>query len=218
METHFNQQEVMQIFPTLVWRGELNSTRYTGLNAGLLAALQSIGAPPEGSLRPGENWQSNHDLQNLPAFRPLVDCVLAASKIVLDYLRLRQSLIITGCWANVNPPGTGHRLHSHRNNYLSGAYYLQVQEGADTINFYDPKTQAGVIRPNPTEPTAENTEVASLRVAPGSLLIFPAWLQHSVDANRSTRTRISFSFNLMFAGFAEHMAQPAWESGRGRLE
>jgi uncharacterized protein (TIGR02466 family) len=214
MEKIFDAPEVMQIFPTFVWKGDVPAGAREPLNAELLAALAGMGAPLSG-LRPGENWQSGHDLHVLPPFRQLTDWLLAASNAALAYLRLREPLVITGLWANLNPPGTGHRLHSHRNNYLSGAYYLQVQEGADTINFFDPKPQAGVIRPHPSEPTAENTEVASVRVTTGSLLLFPAWLQHAVDPNRSGKLRISLSFNLMFAGFAERMAQPAWQPGKG---
>jgi len=116
----------------------------------------------------------------------------------------------------VNAPGTGHRLHSHRNNFLSGAYYVQVQDGADTINFFDPKPQAGVMRPSATEPSEFNTEVAMVRVSAGSLILFPAWLQHAVDTNRSNQPRLSMSFNLMFPAFTEEMARPGWAPGVGR--
>ena len=204
----------MQLFPTFVWKGDLARQESEPLNRDLVAALAAMGAPLEG-LRPGENWQSDHGLHQRAAFRPLLEWVEAAATNALSYLRIPKPLMITGCWANVNAPGTGHRLHSHRNNYLSGAYYVQVQEGADSINFFDPKPQAGVIRPAATEPTAENTEVAMVRVKTGSLLLFPAWLQHAVDVNRSNRTRISMSFNLMFPGFAEEMARPGWTSGVG---
>jgi uncharacterized protein (TIGR02466 family) len=141
--------------------------------------------------------------------------ISSAAASALEHLRIANPLAITSCWANVNGPGTGHRLHSHRNNYLSGAYYVQVQEGADTINFYDPKPQAGVIRPNTEQTTAENAEVAMIRVTTGSLLLFPAWLQHAVDPNRSAQLRVSMSFNLMFPAFAESMARPGWKSGLG---
>ena len=140
---------------------------------------------------------------------------MAASAQLLNALTISQPLIITGCWANVNAPGTGHRLHSHRNNYLSGAYYVQVQEGADSINFYDPKPQAGVMRPATSRPNEYNTEVAAVQVTTGSLILFPAWLQHAVDVNRSKNVRISMSFNLMFAHFAEAMARPGWTPGVG---
>ena len=211
---NFETPELMQLFPTFVWKGDLARQEFEPLNRDIVAALAGLGAPLEG-LRPGENWQSDHGLHERAAFRPLLEWVEAAAASALSYLRIPQPLMVTGCWANVNAPGTGHRLHSHRNNYLSGAYYVQVQEGADSINFFDPKPQAGVIRPAATEPTAENTEVAMVRVKTGSLLLFPAWLQHAVDVNRSNRARISLSFNLMFPGFAEEMARPGWTPGVG---
>ncbi len=210
----FETPELMQLFPTFVWKGDLKPQEFEPLNRDIVTALAGLGAPLEG-LRPGENWQSDHGLHERAAFRPLLEWVEAAAAGALSYLRIPKPLMITGCWANVNAPGTGHRLHSHRNNYLSGAYYVQVQEGADSINFFDPKPQAGVIRPAATEPTAENTEVAMVRVKTGSLLLFPAWLQHAVDVNRSNRARISLSFNLMFPGFAEEMARPGWMPGVG---
>jgi uncharacterized protein (TIGR02466 family) len=150
-----------------------------------------------------------------PRLTPLIEVVAAAAKNLLAYLKIDATLTMTGCWANINAPGTGHRLHSHRNNFLSGVYYVQVQDQADTINFFDPRPQAGVIRPTVTQPTAENTEVTSLRVSSGSLLLFPAWLPHAVDINRSQRPRISVSFNLMFRDFAETMARPNWTPGVG---
>jgi uncharacterized protein (TIGR02466 family) len=210
----FDTPELMQLFPTFVWKGDLARQEFEPLNRDIVAALAGLGAPLEG-LRPGENWQSDHGLHERLAFRPLLEWVEAAAANALSYLRIPRPLMVTGCWANVNAPGTGHRLHSHRNNYLSGAYYVQVQEGADSINFFDPKPQSGVIRPTATEPTAENTEVAMVRVKTGSLLLFPAWLQHAVDVNRSNRARISLSFNLMFPGFAEEMARPGWTPGVG---
>jgi Putative 2OG-Fe(II) oxygenase len=44
--------------------------------------------------------------------------------------------------------------------------------------------------------------------------MFPAWLQHSVDLNRSDHARISIGFNIMFSAYAEAMAQPLWTPGR----
>jgi hypothetical protein len=45
-------------------------------------------------------------------------------------------------------------------------------------------------------------------------LIFPAWLQHAVDPNRSDCLRVSIGFNLMFPSYAEAMARPMWMPGR----
>ena len=82
-------------------------------------------------------------------------------------------------------------MHSHPNNFLSGVYYLRTPAGADTINFHDPRPQTGVIRPPVQALTAENTDQVVVRVEDGTLLLFPAYLAHSVDANASTEERVT---------------------------
>ncbi|MGH8858262.1 MAG: putative 2OG-Fe(II) oxygenase [Polaromonas sp.] len=71
---------------------------------------------------------------------------------------------ITGCWATVLAPVASHKLHSRLNNFLSGVYYVRTGEGADTVNFHDPRKQASVIRPPVTELTAQNTDQVVVRV------------------------------------------------------
>jgi Putative 2OG-Fe(II) oxygenase len=97
---------------------------------------------------------------------------------------------------------------------LSGVYYARVQPGADTINFLDPRPQTGIIRPPVTTLTAENTEQVVVKITCGTLLMFPAWLQHAVDPNRSDRLRVSIGFNIMFPAYAEVMTRPLWTPGR----
>ena len=50
---------------------------------------------------------------------------------------------------------------------------------------------------------------------PGRMVIFPSWLRHHVPANQGTTERISISFNLMFANFAETLAAPRWQPSAG---
>jgi ectoine hydroxylase-related dioxygenase (phytanoyl-CoA dioxygenase family) len=49
-----------------------------------------------------------------------------------------------------------------------------------------------------------------VRVKNGTLLVFPSYLQHSVDANTSEKERISISFNIMFSAFTENLSKPLW--------
>ncbi len=67
-----------------------------------------------------------------------------------------------------------------------------------------------MIRRPVTELTAENTDQVVVRVANGSLLMFPSWLPHSVDASASNQTRISLSFSIMFSAYTETMSKPLW--------
>jgi uncharacterized protein (TIGR02466 family) len=209
----FETPDLLQIFPSFVWRACLKLDVYAPINKSILSSLEEIGAPLT-NLKPGESWQSDHNLHEQEQFRSATDWIKAAADNVLDYLKVTHTgAKLTGCWANVNAPGASHRLHSHRNNYLSGVYYVQVPEGANTINFFDPRTQAGVIRPPVSVFTPENTEQVVLKVREGMVMIFPAWLQHSVDANLGNQARISLSFNVMLTDFTESIARPHWKPG-----
>ena len=138
-------------------------------------------------------------------------CVERGVTSILRFLRIGHDVFeITGCWATVLAQGAAHKVHSHPNNFLSGVYYVRVDAGADQINFHDPRRQAAVMRLPAVELTAENTDQVVVRVRSGTLLIFPSWLEHSVDANPSPAERITVSFNVMLSSFTEQLSQPLW--------
>jgi uncharacterized protein (TIGR02466 family) len=202
--------EIVRLFPTFVWRCVLGPAEHEPINTAILAVVDGLrrDLPP---LAPAQAWQSGHALHQVVSVAGLVSRIRWAAERVLEFLRVGSTeLRITGCWANVNATGAVHRMHTHPNNFLSGVYYVQAFAGADTINFHDPRSQTGIIRPPVTELTAYNTDQVVLTVKPGTLILFPAWLPHSVDANRSDRDRVSVSFNLMFSSYAETVSGPLW--------
>ena len=203
--------EVLPLFPTLVWKTRLALEVSGPLNRFLKTYLHDL--VPQ--LARGETWQSNHDLHRLAGLEPLVGCIEAAAESVLDGLNIGpREIEITACWATVNAPGRGHAVHAHPNCFLSGVYYVEARAGADTINFHDPRSQTGIIRPPVTQLVAANADQAVVAVSDGTLLMFPSWLQHSVDPNASEGNRISVSFNLMFSAYTERLCKPLWEGGR----
>ena len=202
--------DVIAMFPTLVWKLQLEVQWHGAIDARILGALAELrrGLPP---LAAGEGWQSEQTLHRREEFGELVSCIDRAARSVLQFLRVGYGdFEITGCWANVLAKGAAHRTHSHPNNFLSGAYYVRTFPGADTINFHDPRSQAGIIRPPVTQLTAENTDQVVVNITNGTLLLFPAYLQHSVDANAGDEERVSVSFNIMFSGFTENLSRPLW--------
>ena len=202
--------EVIPMFPTLVWKLQLKADLRAAMETRILAALEGIRRDLP-RLAPGQGWQSEQTLHQREEFRDLVACVDHAAKGILRFLRIRHyALEMTACWANVLAKGAAHRAHSHPNNFLSGVYYVRTGPGTDTINFHDPRNQAGVIRPPVVELTAENTDQVVVRVTNGTLVVFPSYLQHSVDANTSDGERISISVNLMFSSFTENLSKPLW--------
>ena len=202
--------DVSPMFPTLVWKLQIEAGVRDALEANVAAALAGMrrDLPP---LERGRGWQSAQDLHRRDDLRELVSCVERGATSVLRFLRVGDDAIeITACWATVLAPGAAHKPHSHPNNFLSGVYYVRTSDGADTINFHDPRRQTSVIRPPVVELTAENTDQVVVRVRNGTLLLFPSYLEHSVDANASEDERISLSFNLMFSSFTERLSKPLW--------
>jgi uncharacterized protein (TIGR02466 family) len=206
----FEVTDVLRMFPTFVWKAELKPEFHRKINKSIIQKLEQIRLT-EQELDPGQAWQSDRNLHKLNEICGLLSCLNDGVVSVLDFLKIGQvDFEITGVWANMNPPDAAHRMHSHPNNFLSGVYYVRTHKGADTINFHDPRSQTEIIKPPVTELTAENTDQVVVEVKNGTVLLFPSWLAHSVDANRSDETRISVSFNVMFSAYAEKMSKPLW--------
>jgi uncharacterized protein (TIGR02466 family) len=204
--------DVIPMFPTFVWKIQLEAQLQKQIDTKVSAALKRLRAASP-SLTPGHGWQSIQTLHTRAEFRELVFCVRQAVTATLQFLRIGYNAFeITACWATVLAPGAEHKAHYHPNNYLSGVYYLRTHRGADTINFHDPRNQTGVIRPPVRELTNENTDQVVVRVKEGTLLVFPAYLRHSVDANAGEQERISISFNIMFSAFTENLTKPLWSA------
>ena len=202
--------DVIPMFPTLVWKVQLDPQLHKKIDAQVLAALERSRRPLP-PLAPGQGWQSIQTLHTLEEFRDLVSCVHRVVAGILRFLKVGYDAFeISACWATVLATGATHRVHHHPNNYLSAVYYLRTQPGADTINFHDPRSQARVIQPPVVNLTADNTDQVVVRVRNGTLLAFPAYLQHSVDANASAQERISISFNIMFSDFTANLSKPLW--------
>lgn len=202
--------DVIPMFPTLVWKIQLKAEFHDAIDAKILATLEAARRDlPE--LGPGQGWQSDQTLHERDEFRELISCVNTVGTSILRFLRIGYDAFeVTGCWATVLAKGATHKAHSHPNNFLSGVYYVRTHPGADAINFHEPRNQASVIRPPVVELTAENADQIVVKVTNGTLLVFPSYLEHSVDANMSKEERISISFNIMFSSFTEKLSKPLW--------
>jgi uncharacterized protein (TIGR02466 family) len=122
-------------------------------------------------------------------------------------------MMITGCWANVNPPGSYHPTHAHPNNFLSGVYYVDAPGSGTDLVFQDPRPIS--IMPWSGKPTRMTANASTAQPQPGRMVIFPSWLRHHVPTNEGTTERISISFNLMFTNYAETLAMPRWKASAG---
>ncbi len=207
------KQEVRELFPTPLWVLNIAASDAAALNVRLKAEIERIIAPRP-NVPSGSNWQTPHDLHTRPEFAEFAQLVEIAARSVAQFLQLEQyPMMITGCWANVNPPGSHHPTHTHPNNYLSGVYYVDVPQRAPDLIFQDPRPIS--IMPWGGKLNHITANAAAEQAVPGRMVIFPSWLRHHVPSNEGTHERISISFNLMFTNFAETAAAPRWKARAG---
>lgn len=210
MDTWIESSDVLPMFPTFVWKTQVARAFHEPLNTTILQVLQARRSDLR-PMAPGETWQSDQALHESEQLHELRRWINAAATSVLKFLQIGCDAVeITACWANIYARGASHRIHNHPNNFLSGVYYVKTGSGADTINFHDPRNQTGVIRPPVTRLTAENADQVVVTVHNGALLLFPSYLQHSVDPNQSDAERVSVSFNVMFSEFTQRLSKPLW--------
>lgn len=107
-------------------------------------------------------------------------------------------LRITQCWANYTNLGEFHHKHEHPNSIVSGVFYVQSDSTQDRIYFYRNKYQTIKLVTENFNPF--NSDSWWFEAVPNSLILFPSSLSHSVEAVKTTETRISISMNTFPVG------------------
>ena len=107
-----------------------------------------------------------------------------------------QFIKITNMWSIINEEGALNQKHHHSNSDISAAYYVEAHDKCGDIVFYDPRPARVYKHPIAIEPNNLNATVNSIKPEPGLLVLFPSYLEHSVNPNMSNKNRIVISFNL----------------------
>ena len=110
-----------------------------------------------------------------------------------------QQVKINNMWAIINTGGSANLRHQHGNSTISGAYYVRAPENSGDIVFYDPRPAPVYSYPNIDKPNILNAQVNGVNPKEGALVLFPSYLDHSVNENLSNDERIVISFNIRIA-------------------
>ena len=148
-----------------------------------------------------DNWQTKSaNLHKQKEFNFFADLIILTSKRIIEQLDYKvEDITITDMWANVLKDTEHHPMHTHSNNFLSGTYYLQSDQKASIV-FHDPRPAADVIVPRKKETTLNNSSLLSYASKQNRAVIFPSWLPHWVQQNKSKTKRISIAWNIQVKG------------------
>ena len=150
-----------------------------------------------------KGWHSTTDMALKPEYHPLVNELVIMCKEVFNEEWLDREPVLGNMWANINPKDGLNQPHIHPNSLFSGVYYIKSNPQAGRLKIYDPRAGSQIVMPNRKKgkPPKHLWRDANIDPIPGRIIIFPAWLWHSVEPNQSNDLRISVSFNFIQHGF-----------------
>jgi len=150
-----------------------------------------------------KSWHSTTDMASKPEYQNLVNELMTMCKDVFKEEWLELKPVLGNMWANINPKEGMNQSHIHPNSLFSGVYYVKSNPQAGRLVLYDPRPGAQIVMPVRKEgqPPKHLWKDVNIDPIPGRIIIFPAWLWHSVEPNQSNDLRISVSFNFVQHGF-----------------
>lgn len=111
----------------------------------------------------------------------------------------KVELYITQSWCNYTKENQHHHKHRHPNSFISGVYYIDVNEEKDKITFFnDIYKQLNI---EASEYNLYNSISWFFELKNNSLVLFPSNLEHMVESVTSKTERVSLSFNTFLKGY-----------------
>jgi uncharacterized protein (TIGR02466 family) len=193
------QIQPQALFPTYVWSTLFDDRE--AFNAKLVKACYALrDQDPNGVANTNvRGWQSPNTLQGLEAFADINLRIVQVCQRIAESQKFMPNLVFQHqAWVNVNPPGASNKIHYHANCHFSGIYYISLKAPeCGSIFFRDPRVASRMLTYPATEPTEFTTEEIRLPPEAGRMYVFPGWLEHGVEENRSGEDRVSIAFNVL---------------------
>jgi uncharacterized protein (TIGR02466 family) len=184
------------IFPTITWEIHLPQLE-PHLEEWKAALDHKMANQEEGIGRSTRNgWSGPKTLFDEPLFKPLLLAAQTHYGQCLGAMGVPKGFRFgMEAWGNIHEYGGYNKLHIHREAVLSGVFYLSRPEGSGAIVLHDPRP--GTLFSRPFGFGANKWSELRLAPAAGTMLMFPNWLEHSVEPNLSQERRYSIAINAI---------------------
>ena len=186
-------------FPTPVWTIQLEN--YNTINEEMYKFIKEFQSNDQVGIHKSNikgwhskdfNLQENEPRKFINFISPSIEKVM----IDMNWEKEKQKVNINNMWAIVNIGGSTNLRHQHGNSTISGAYYVRAPKKSGDIVFYDPRPAPVYSYPIAQNPNFLNAQINSVSPKEGALVLFPSYLDHSVNENLSNNERIVISFNI----------------------
>ena len=186
-------------FPTPVWTLQLDD--YQSINEQMYKFIKITQSKDQQGISKSNikgwhskdfNMQENEPKNFIKFILPAIEQVITD----MNWEKQKQSINISNMWAIINTGGSANFRHQHSNSTISGAYYVRAPKNSGDIVFYDPRPAPVYTYPKAVNPNLLNAQVNGISPKEGALVLFPSYLDHSVNENLSNEERIVISFNI----------------------
>lgn len=186
-------------FPTPVWVTKID--KYKETNEEIYKYIKKLREVDEkGIIKSNiKGWHSNDfELKDIEVknFINLISPQINQALVDMNWDINNQHIKISSMWAIINIGGAANARHHHGNSAISAAYYVRAPKNSGDLVFYDPRPAPVYSHPHSKEPNHLNAMVNSVSPVEGALVLFPSYLDHSVNENLSNEERIVISFNV----------------------
>ena len=186
-------------FPTPVWTLQLD--KYQSINEQMYKFIKITQSKDQQGISKSNikgwhskdfNMQENEPKNFIKFILPAIEQVISD----MNWEKQKQSVNINNMWAIINTGGAANLRHQHGNSTISGAYYVRAPKNSGDIVFYDPRPAPVYTYPKALNPNLLNAQVNGISPKEGALVLYPSYLDHSVNENLSNEERIVISFNI----------------------
>ncbi len=186
-------------FPTPVWVTKID--KYKETNEEIYKYIKNLREIDEkGIIKSNiKGWHSNDfnlKDEEVKKFINLISPHINKTLVDMNWDINNQLIKISSMWAIINIGGAANARHHHGNSAISAAYYVRAPKNSGDLVFYDPRPAPVYSHPHSKEPNYLNAMVNSVSPVEGALVLFPSYLDHSVNENISNDERIVISFNV----------------------
>jgi|TARA_R110001592_G_scaffold144045_1_gene367045 uncharacterized protein (TIGR02466 family) len=187
------------LFPTPIYSMDIGNVNF---NKYLEKHILKWKEEDKGMQRTNVNgWHSLDNMQTKKEYQPLIEDLYKAQKIIYEKENYLSEPILGSMWANINFSEGYNKPHMHPNSLWSGVYYVKTPNNCGDLKIEDPKSVSLMVMPNRKEPLPSYAErEINYKPVAGRLIMFPAYLNHCVEPNKSNDIRISISFNFLQKG------------------
>jgi uncharacterized protein (TIGR02466 family) len=193
--------EILKLFPESVFKYKFE--KFENFNPELSKYIYNLNQSDEtGITRSNKGgWHSkDFDLRDGNSIQ--VKFALEIQKYILNTFRElgwkteNKKIQIQAMWAIINKKDDFNVIHSHPNCLLSAAYYVKAPKDCGKFQIENPNSIKKHVSPEIVNKNEHNVLLAGIEINEGDLIIFPGYLPHKVERNKSDEDRIVISFNV----------------------